>query len=57
MELEDENQAMQVKVRKPQEGGGGGWIVFSKTSSLRSEKLFSGSESEWVQSLSAADNK
>ena len=37
--------------------GGGGWIVFSKTSSLRSEKLFSGSESEWVQSLSAADNK
>ena len=30
----------------------GGWIVFLKTSSLRSEKLFSGSESEVVQSLS-----
>ena len=35
---------------KPQEGGC--WIVFSKTSSLRSEELFPGSESEIVQSLS-----
>jgi len=30
----------------------GGWIVFLKTSSLRSEELFSGSESEVIQSLS-----
>ena len=29
--------------------------MFSKTSSLRSEELFPGSESEIVQSLSAAD--
>ena len=40
----------QLKVRKTTRRGG--WIVFSKTSSLRSEKLFSGSESEVIQSLS-----
>ena len=39
-----------MKVRKTTRGGG--WIVFSKTSSLRSEELFSGSKSEVVQSLS-----
>ena len=39
-----------MKVRKTTRRGG--WIVFSKTSSLRSEELFSGSKSEVVQSLS-----
>ena len=39
-----------LKVRKNTRRGG--WIVFSKTSSLRSEELFSGSESEVVQNLS-----
>ena len=39
-----------MKVRKTTRRGG--WIVFSKTSSLRSEELFLGSESEVVQSLS-----
>jgi len=45
-----------LKVRKTTRRGGG-WIVFLKTSSLRSKVLFSGLESEWVQSLGAADNK
>ena len=39
-----------LKVRKTTRRGG--WIVFLETSSLRSEELFSGSESEVVESLS-----
>ena len=42
---------------KPQEGGGGLNCVYKNFSSLRSEELFPGLESEVVQSLSAADNK
>ena len=38
------------------EGGGGVELYFLKLLLLRSRKLSSGSESEWVQSLCAADN-
>ena len=36
---------------------GGGWIVFSKTILPYEIKLFSGSESDRVQSLSAVDRE
>jgi len=45
-----------LKVRKTTRRGGGLNYVFKNFYFLRSEKLFPDSESEIVQSLSAADN-